>query len=276
MIPKALPFQSIPGQEAIQVFRIGDYLNPGSFKPHRHHFYMLLWIRGGEGLHQVDFNTYEMQRNRVFPVAEGQVHQIIRPATDGWMLSFRESVFHALSEGKGGILAEEVFHWPYIDLDLEDAINFECLWKLLLKTLDKNPNDPMLINQLRVLLGCLLNCTDQRTRIAQHPGHFAVLQQLKRLINSHFKEQPHADYYADLLGLPLWKLNTWCRELLGNTVSGLLTERIVLEAKALLATTNLSVKEITFELGMDDPSNFAKVFKRYTNTSPLDYRLTVR
>ncbi|MBL4678938.1 MAG: hypothetical protein JKY70_22515 [Mucilaginibacter sp.] len=65
----------------------------------------------------------------------------------------------------------------------------------------------MLINQLRVLLGCLLNCADQFNCTAQYTGHFEMLQKLKRLINIHFKEQSQADYYASLLGLPLWKLN---------------------------------------------------------------------
>ncbi|MEO3402815.1 helix-turn-helix transcriptional regulator [Mucilaginibacter sp. CAU 1740] len=268
-----LPFQNIPGPEALQVFRIKDYLNEGSFAPHRHHFYMLLWIvDGADGLHQIDFEDYELADNRVFPVAEGRVHRIIRPAADGWMISFRENVFHALQQGSGGIDAAELFHWPYVDLDAEEAENFAFLWKLFLKTMGKNAGDPMLINQLRVLFGCLLNCTDQRKRLSVHGGHYPVLQQLKRLINDYYKVRQDPDFYADILAVPLWKLNSWCRESLGNSVSGLLLERLVLEAKALLATTSLSVKEVTFELGMDDSSNFAKVFRRFTGVSPADYR----
>ncbi|MBL4678939.1 MAG: hypothetical protein JKY70_22520 [Mucilaginibacter sp.] len=91
------------------MFRIRDYLNDDSLLPHRHHYYMLLWIREGMGSHQVDFNTYEMLTNAKFPVAEGHVHRIIQPPTDGWMITFRGCVFNALHDGKGGILAEELF-----------------------------------------------------------------------------------------------------------------------------------------------------------------------
>ncbi|MFD0792050.1 helix-turn-helix domain-containing protein [Mucilaginibacter litoreus] len=268
-----LPFQTMLSQEPLQVTRIRDYINPGSFVPHRHRFYMLLWITEGSGVHEVDFEALELLPGRVFPVSEGQVHKIVEPVLDGWMLTFSAPVFSGLMEGVGGIDAEEIFDQPFIDLNKEESANFCCLWALLQRTVLQNALSPMLINQLRVLLGCLLQCADQCKRVRSHGRNYPVLKELKRLIAAHYMVQPHADYYASVLDVPLWKLNAWCRESLGTNVAGLLAERTVLEAKALLTTTDRSVREITFMLGLEDPSNFAKVFRRAVGMSPHDYRL---
>ena len=52
----------------------------------------------------------------------------------------------------------------------------------------------------------------------------------------------------------------------------LINNRIILEAKRLLRYSILSVKEIAFRLGFDDPSYFGKFFKRIVKQSPADYR----
>ena len=43
-------------------------------------------------------------------------------------------------------------------------------------------------------------------------------------------------------------------------------------AKERLSTTNLSVSEITYELGFEHPQSFSKLFKSKTNLTPLEFR----
>ena len=49
-------------------------------------------------------------------------------------------------------------------------------------------------------------------------------------------------------------------------------DRIVLEAKRQLYYTNISSKEIAFDLGFDDPSHFSRLFKRQTGESPSVFK----
>ncbi|HZG26526.1 MAG TPA: AraC family transcriptional regulator [Chitinophagaceae bacterium] len=58
----------------------------------------------------------------------------------------------------------------------------------------------------------------------------------------------------------------------GKTVSQLIRQRIVLEAKALLRNSNMTVSEVAYYLRFTDTSNFAKFFKSLTGTSPSDFR----
>jgi len=58
----------------------------------------------------------------------------------------------------------------------------------------------------------------------------------------------------------------------GKTVSQLIRQRMVLEAKALLRNSNMTISEVAYYLRFTDTSNFAKFFKSLTGTSPSDFR----
>lgn len=46
----------------------------------------------------------------------------------------------------------------------------------------------------------------------------------------------------------------------------------MLEAKRLLAYSSLSIKEIGFELGFGEPTNFNKYFRKHTGMAPMQFK----
>jgi AraC family transcriptional activator of pobA len=62
----------------------------------------------------------------------------------------------------------------------------------------------------------------------------------------------------------------------GKTVSCIIRERLILEAKALLCNSNMTVSEIAYHLQFKDTSNFAKFFKRSTGKTPTIFRLSYK
>ncbi|MEO5995272.1 MAG: AraC family transcriptional regulator [Chitinophagaceae bacterium] len=62
----------------------------------------------------------------------------------------------------------------------------------------------------------------------------------------------------------------------GKTVSSIIRDRLVLEAKALLCNSTMTVSEIAYHLQFSDTSNFAKFFKRSTGTTPTIFRLSYK
>ena len=46
----------------------------------------------------------------------------------------------------------------------------------------------------------------------------------------------------------------------------------MLEAKRLLCHTNISIKEIGYAIGFDEPTNFIKYFRKHTGKTPIDFR----
>jgi AraC family transcriptional regulator, transcriptional activator of pobA len=58
----------------------------------------------------------------------------------------------------------------------------------------------------------------------------------------------------------------------GKTVSALINEQIILEAKRYLLATHNQVKDIADHLGYEDVSYFIRFFKRHTGHSPEAFR----
>ena len=83
-------------------------------------------------------------------------------------------------------------------------------------------------------------------------------------------------HYARKLGVSSRSLSEINKNILGKTAKEVILERLMLEAKRYLNYSALSVKEIAYTLGYEDPSYFSKLFKQNTSQSPQDYRKNVQ
>jgi AraC-like DNA-binding protein len=68
------------------------------------------------------------------------------------------------------------------------------------------------------------------------------------------------------------KLNKATNQVLGKSPKEIIDERVVLEAKRLLVHTSKSIKEVGFELGFDEPTNFIKYFKKHVGRTPIEFK----
>jgi AraC family transcriptional regulator, transcriptional activator of pobA len=59
---------------------------------------------------------------------------------------------------------------------------------------------------------------------------------------------------------------------LGKTPKEIIDDRILLEAKRILAHTTESIKEISYYLGFEEPTNFIKYFKKHASVTPTEFR----
>jgi AraC family transcriptional activator of pobA len=93
-------------------------------------------------------------------------------------------------------------------------------------------------------------------------------------INSpeHALKMRKASDYAESLSVHVNHLNHAVRDVTGKTTSVHIADRIIMEAKALLLHTDLSIAEIAYCLGFDYPNYFNNFFKKNTGLTPLSLR----
>ncbi|WP_189932466.1 helix-turn-helix transcriptional regulator [Streptomyces aurantiogriseus] len=87
-----------------------------------------------------------------------------------------------------------------------------------------------------------------------------------------FADLRQAHDYAARLGYSLKTLNRACQRATGHTAKQLIDARVTLEAKRLLAHTDLPVAAISHRLGFTEPTNFSKYFTRTTGRTPGTFR----
>lgn len=99
-----------------------------------------------------------------------------------------------------------------------------------------------------------------------------VTQLYKNALSQFIYEKQTVSDYADLLHISPNHLNKCVKTITGQSARDLLDEMILLEAKVLLSQSDLSVSEIAYRIGKQDPSNFGRFFKTNTGMTPKEYR----
>ena len=80
---------------------------------------------------------------------------------------------------------------------------------------------------------------------------------------------------AEMLSITPKALAKLTKTHLNKTLTELINERIIIEAKRELYLTNKPVKEIAYDLGYNDEYYFSRFFKKNAEVSPQEYRDTV-
>jgi AraC-like DNA-binding protein len=92
------------------------------------------------------------------------------------------------------------------------------------------------------------------------------------LVRENFKHERQMLFYAEKLCLTPKYLSRKIREITGKSAADWVDDFVMIEAKALLKSTNMTVLQISDELNFPSQSFFGKYFKRYEGMSPKEYR----
>lgn len=103
-----------------------------------------------------------------------------------------------------------------------------------------------------------------------------LVQRYRGLVELHLRQHRPLGFYADKLQVSADHLSRSCRAASGLSALDLLHERLLLEARRLLAYTAAPVAEVARDLGFDDPSYFSRFFTRRAGLAPQDWRAALQ
>lgn len=92
------------------------------------------------------------------------------------------------------------------------------------------------------------------------------------LVSANFRRERSVKFYADNLFMSPKYMSKLIKEASGKSAIDWINDAVILEAKALLRSSTLTIKEITYELNFPSQSFFGKYFKRHTGLTPSEYR----
>jgi AraC family transcriptional regulator, transcriptional activator of pobA len=250
----------------------------------RNNFYSLIWLQSGNGLAKADFLEYDVQPGSLFTFSPYQPFMFSGPIA-GIALQFHPDFFcihkHQKEVACNGVLFNNIYNPPFVRID-EAATNSLSVLLEQIKAEMQNPalaQYELLVSYLKIFL-----ITASRLKTQQQPDAQKavagteepfILQKLKDYIEKHYKTKHNAGSYAGMLNISPKALAKITKTHFNKTLTDLITERIIIEAKRDLYLTNKPVKEIAYDLGYADESYFSRFFKTNTDVSPQLYRDTV-
>ena len=92
------------------------------------------------------------------------------------------------------------------------------------------------------------------------------------LVKQHFKQEHSLEFYANKLCVTPKHLKTTIKSTTGNTAKEWIDKHLLLETKALLKSTNLTIQQITDTLHFTSQDVFSKYFKHHIGITPKEYR----
>ncbi|MCG9554774.1 4-hydroxyphenylacetate catabolism regulatory protein HpaA [Vibrio sp. Isolate31] len=123
-----------------------------------------------------------------------------------------------------------------------------------------------------ILIDVLRLADTQPTNTTYQSSNVHTFNQFNQLIELHYKDHWTLPHYADNMGLTTARLNDICRRISGLASKRLVAERVMQEARRLLILTAMSVQEVAYELGFQDPAYFARFFKKNSGETASKFR----
>ena len=99
-----------------------------------------------------------------------------------------------------------------------------------------------------------------------------LVARLRERIEQRFRHREPVAIHARALGISETALRHACARVAGLSPAAMLDERALLEARRLLLYSNLSVAEVAYAIGFEDPAYFSRFFTRHSGQSPRDWR----
>lgn len=202
---------------------------------------------------------------------------------DGKVLRFTDRFF-VRNEEDSRYLRECPLFSPFNENPLIAISGKDASFPVLLGLLESElaaPFDSLQHAALQNLLHNFMILSERKS--GSVPGKARARDPIKELgqkfldgVEAGFRREKKVSAYAERLGIPEKRLQSVTAEAFGKLPKRLIDERVCLEAKRLLLFGGATIKEISFELGFDEVTNFVKYFRKHSGSAPSEFRIRYR
>lgn len=227
----------------------------------------------------IDEIIYEMPAQSILPLVSNQHFKFSKPEDlTAWQFNreFYCIVDHDAEVGCVGFIFYGIRHPMFVILNEEEIEEMKHLEKVF--SSEMLVKDNFQGEMLRTLLKRVIIKT---TRIAKlqcesyqrfSDEKMDIVRKFSLLLEGNFKQEHEVKFYASALNKSPKTLSNVFAILKQPSPSAIIRNRIILEAKRYLNYTEKSAKEISYELGFENPAHFSRFFKIYAGTNISEYK----
>ena len=252
----------------------------GVVPPHRHSQYLMTFVKKGSGQKSIGHFTFPIKNNMLMIVPKRVIHSTnyLSLRIEGYVLSFSLDFFLQNAFPKEHIAGKKIFRpsvKPYLLLSKEQVKVVERILEFIVAEHNggKNSKNEMIAVKIVELL---IQCDRFYFGNTSPGSHFAydkTFDRFNELLERKYKTERSVGFYAVQLNVHPNHLNYVAKKQAGLTAKEMISNRVLLEAKCLLRSTSLSIREITDKLGFDHYEYFYSFFKKHMKETPAKYRV---
>ncbi|MDR8394301.1 helix-turn-helix domain-containing protein [Aliifodinibius sp. S!AR15-10] len=267
--------------EIVNLSNIYKQHKAGMTTAHRLNFYQILWFIEGNPVHLVDFKPVQAEPNTLVFVGKDQVEVFDKHGEFEAKCILFTDFFFCKSNADAEFLRNSILFNDLLDISsikLHEQIDVFLNLFRQMELEYQNTGESYHSDILRKLLHSFLLLAERErrkqkdfTEIKKSAGLDYTIQ-FKELLENQFREVKQVNEYARQLNITPKRLHQVTTGVLGESPKKVIDERVILEAKRLLAHSTDTIKEVGFTLGFDEPTNFSKYFKNNAGISPLEFR----
>ncbi|MCL8537634.1 helix-turn-helix transcriptional regulator [Chryseobacterium gallinarum] len=240
---------------------------------HRHDFFLFVLFERGAGVHTIDHVDYEIAARQIHLIFPDQLHKwSLGPSTKAVELIADRTFFESFSSSLRFLSAFYQSN-PVISLSEEGFNRLMYEFDAIKTDLAKSEHLPELMEARCRIIALTVSMEAERNgKNNEIYQPHSILDRFTTLVEKHYKKEKLVRFYAEQLNITPNYLNIICKKKLLASATQIIQNRVILEAKRLLLISDLSIKEIAFDLNFYDHAYFANFFKTKTKLTPTDFR----
>ena len=217
----------------------------------------------------IDLTRYKVRPGSFITIQPGTILQIYRVEGD-LEIYFMGFSSNFISQSNLNKMA------PIIELKEKPVELLEDYFSLLLKTYNtcKPALNKHILNHL--LSGVFMGVSAMYKDKVESKTNLSKAEQISKnfnhLVMQNYTTQRSVAWYAKKLGITPAHLSTIVKQTTDKTCVEIITSMVIMDAKAQLKSTDLSIHDIAYSLNFTNMSFFGKYFKRHVGMGPLEYR----
>jgi AraC-like DNA-binding protein len=246
-------------------------------------FHQLIFVEQGHCIHIIDFEPFESKKGSLLLMQPAQV-QRFDPSMNwqGFIVIFRPEFLLsqeiATTIGEADIINKlENLPIQLKSSEQEEQALSEIIQRMF-ADIQINANlrllQDLLRSELQTLLNrlYLVNCDTEKTQPLYSSQAIKRLKSFRDEVEKNYYRYHHVSYYTQQLPYSEKSLNRAVQEITGGSAKKFLSQRLLLEAKRLLAYTDSPIGLIALKLGFEEATNFSKFFRINSGCSPSGFR----
>lgn len=245
-------------------------------EPHKMSRAAIVLCTSGSCRVKINLEECEIKAPSLVTLMPGQVFELLAEVDglDGYVISLSKRFIDLVNLPGWQHQYMRMYNNPITDIDEGMFASLRIFYAILYRAAknDKNPFRQQIIENLIGVFyyGGVSSFDSEVESNLKYKNH--IVANFLELVQQHYREERLIQYYAARLCITPKYLSKLVKDHTGRAAADWIEQHVILDARAMLQSTDLSIQQIATALNFPNQSFFGKYFKRATGVSPKQYR----